>query len=269
MIPKILKPAAHRLMDAFLAVFQLNLPHYFNLKTKLRYLVRGIDEPDIQYIAERYIKLGDHVIDVGANIGLTARAFAKAVGSDGEVHAIEPERSNFNYLCANSLSWPQIIPHRLAFSVNEGYQKLYLNPVSGTGNSIYGNSSHSSQIVKCLTLDRFIEQEAIQRIDWIKIDVEGAELDVLEGMRSIIQQQPDIRLLIEYCPSNLERAGTSAGALIDKLNELGFNADVILATAGSFRLESTNDPSELLGQKNYLNLICSKKNVDRAKETRD
>lgn len=258
LIPNSMKPTAHHVMDALLAVFGLHLPSYFNLSTKLQYLIRGIDEPDISFIAEQFIKPGECVIDVGANVGLTARAFARAVGHHGRVVAIEPERSNFSYLCANTLRFPCVEAHRFAFSSSSEARALFLNPVSGTGNSFFGETNGCIQKVHCLTFDEFFAREEIGKVDWIKIDVEGAELEVLGGMDVTLKNNPQARMLIELCPGNLERAGSSAETLLSKLRDLGFRVDVLSEYGNSFRVEVTQDPLKFLKGKAYINLSCQR-----------
>ena len=258
MIPDILKPLCHVIMDSAMRLFRLHLPHYFNLKTKLRYLVRGIDEPDIQFIAEHYINKGQSVIDIGANVGLTAKAFAKAVGIEGSVHAIEPEYSNFKYLCTNTLQYPQVIPHRLAISNKDETRKLKLNPVSGTGNSLYGVKTGKTQNVSCVSFESFCKQEEITQVDWIKIDVEGAELDVIRGMGLFCEKFPQCRMLVELCPANLDRACTSPEELINQIKGLGYTVEALIEDGASYAIQEIKDISQTLGSKSYINLICKR-----------
>ena len=259
MISKPIKPAAHRFLDMVLRIFNLYLPQYFNLKTKFSYLLCGIDEPDIHYVSTNHIQKGQCVIDIGANVGLTARAFGKAVGSNGSVHAIEPEYSNFKYLCANTLYLPQVIPHRLAISDRDEMRTLNLNPVSGTGNSLYGAQTGDTQNVKCMSLGSFFKEHQINHVDWIKIDVEGAELDVLEGISSAIKNFPELRILIELCPTNLERAGATSDQLISKLKNFGYTVEAIIKNGDSFIIQKIDDVSKTIGNKSYINLICTRK----------
>lgn len=255
-VPVPLKPVAHKITDCILAVFNLYLPKDINLKTKFRYLFKGIDEKDLLFAITEYIKLGDCVIDVGANIGLTVRWFAQAVGNEGRVYAVEPERSNFTYLCANNIGNKSVQPHMIALSANDEIRDLILNPVSGSGNSFYGDVGHVTQKVKCLSCDTFCQQEGITNIACIKIDVEGAELDVLGGMSKTLADNPKCKLLIEYCPENLMSAGTTGQKLLDRINDLGFHPYAILNKQGDYRLEQIIDTERLLGDRKYINLIC-------------
>jgi FkbM family methyltransferase len=257
-IPKKLKPAAHHVMNLLVGCRGLHLPLYFSLRNKFRYLVCGIAEPDIAFVASNFLKHGNTVIDVGANVGMTARTFAKAVGKSGRVHAIEPERSNFSYLCANTLSTPWVTPHRFAFAKDSGTRELCLNPICGSGNSFFGDTLGDLQRVPCLTFDEFCEQEDIAKIDCIKIDVEGAEIEVLMGMTETLKSFPDIILLIELCPENLERAGSCGRNLLELLTDLGFTSHVLEEVKGSFQLEFYPDLLDAIGSRTYINLFCSK-----------
>lgn len=255
MIPDAIKPTLHRLFDKCSALVGLQLPGYFNLKVKLRYLLRGIDEPDLGYVMERFIKPGDVVVDIGANVGLTARAFARACGPQGCVHAVEPERRNFGYLCANVLRYPWVVTHRLAFSASSGAVDLWLNPVSGTGNSFYRGNGGALQRVPCQTFDEFWESEGTERLDWVKIDVEGAELEVLKGMAESLRRYPRLKILIEYCPQNLEKAGVAPTAVLKYLTDFGFKPSAIVADDNGYRLVATDQPGDFMGGRDYLNLM--------------
>lgn len=260
-IPKRLKPYAHKLVDSLGSYTGIVLPPYFNLKIKCKYLIRGFDEPDIAFISDEFIRDGQTVIDVGANIGLTARSFAKSTGPSGRVYAIEPERSNFAYLSFNTREMPWVSTHRLAFSANSGSRILRINPVSGTGNSFFGESTSAAQEVNCLTFDEFCCLEKIDTIHCIKIDVEGAELEVLQGMTDTFERNPDLLLLIELCPINLERAGKSGSELLELLRGLGLSVYVLNENSGSFSIGTHLNPLETLGDRSYINLVCSKRDL--------
>lgn len=258
-IPEKLKPSAHRCLNWLAASRKLFLPEYFNLTVKSRYILHGIDEPDIRYVADKFLSKGDVVIDVGANVGLTARAFANAVGETGCIHAIEPERMNFNYLCANMLDFPNVVTHRCAFAADSGTRKLCLNSISGTGNSLFGEAEDVVQKITCFTFDEFCENEEICHIDCIKIDVEGAEIEVLKGMGTTFSRFPNLLLLVELCPVNLERAGRSGQELVDFLTECAFDLYVIEESKGSFSIKKEARPMNSLGSRPYINLLCSKR----------
>lgn len=258
MIPKFLRPTLHRVIDRIAAAFGLHLPSYFNIRIKLKYLLRGIDEPDIQYLSNRYLKKGDIVIDIGANIGLTSRAFARAVGKAGQVHSLEPERRNFALLCANTISFPQVMTHRLAIAATRGRRALHLNPVSGTGNSFFGSVTDQIQNVDCLTFDDFLAEQEISKPACVKIDVEGAELEVLQGMPDLLRINPNLLLLIELCPANLESAGWNSNDLLSRIQGMGFVVHYLKERGNSYHLERLKSVANALGVKPYINLVCAR-----------
>jgi len=129
-------------------------------------------------------KLGDTVFDIGAYVGDTALWFSKAVGPQGKVYAFEPEPSNFEKLKANleRNKVTNVIPLQLALSENEGEMQ-----VASGGNSSTITQTGTGTSVKVTTIDKFVEANTLPRVDFIKMDVEGHELKVLEGAHETIQ----------------------------------------------------------------------------------
>ena len=130
-------------------------------------------------------KLGDIVFDIGAYVGDTALWFSKAVGPQGKVYAFEPEPSNFEKLKANleRNKVTNVIPLHLALSENEGEMQI----ASGGGGSAITETAGDTS-VKVTTIDRFVEANKLPRVDFIKMDVEGYELNVLIGASETIQK---------------------------------------------------------------------------------
>jgi len=129
-------------------------------------------------------KLGDIVFDIGAYVGDTALWFSKAVGPQGKVYAFEPEPSNFEKLKANieRSKVTNVIPLQLALSETEGEMQVS----SAAGSSVITQAG-TGLSVKVTTIDKFVEANKLPRVDFIKMDVEGHELKVLEGAHETIQ----------------------------------------------------------------------------------
>jgi FkbM family methyltransferase len=154
-------------------------------------------------------KEGDIVIDVGAYIGLYTIIASKRVGENGKVVAIEADPDNFDLLNRNiqlnKLS--NVIALNYAVYSKEKKVKLYL-PSGGEEssykkyNNIIYDRVHSEEKfveVKANTLDYLVQSNMIKQesVNWIKIDVEGAEYEVLSGAKEILSKSSDITLLIE------------------------------------------------------------------------
>jgi len=141
-------------------------------------------------------KLGDVVFDIGAYVGDTALWFSKAVGSHGKVYAFEPEPRNFAKLKANleRNKVTNVIPLQLALSENEGEMQV---ATGGSSSTITQAGTGTS--VKVTTIDRFVETNKISQVDFIKMDVEGHELKVLEGAHETIKTfKPSLALSVYH-----------------------------------------------------------------------
>ena len=124
---------------------------------------------------------GNTVIDIGAHIGLFTVKAALQVGKYGKVVAIEPSPNNLEYLRANTeeqLDNVIIAPVAAGSSKHDGYLT-----VSGASPccSLSSGQGACTELVKVDTLDNILHDASISKVDFIKIDAEGAELDILEG----------------------------------------------------------------------------------------
>ena len=157
-------------------------------------------------IIERFTpKEGDVVIDIGAHIGRYTIIGSKRVGANGKVVAIEANPSNFEMLNRNIKlnQLTNIISLNNAVYSKETKIKLYL-PGEELGHTIY-NTVMSDRAknedkfveVSANTLDYFLQLKGITDVNWIKIDVEGAEFEVLQGATNVLSKSKDITLLIE------------------------------------------------------------------------
>jgi FkbM family methyltransferase len=169
-------------------------------------------------IIERFTpKQGDIVVDIGANIGRYTIIASKRVGTNGKVIAIEAHPGNFERLNRNIKlnQLTNVIPLNYAAYSKETKVKLYV-PDEESGYTIYHTlmerKGKKFVEVDATTLDYLLLQlneigggEALEvlGVNWIKIDVEGAEFEVLKGATNVLSKSKDISLLIEvHGPDN-------------------------------------------------------------------
>ena len=170
------------------------------------------------------IQVGMTVIDVGANAGVYAFSAAKRVGESGLVLAVEPFSQCVNYLnetCrVNQLGWVKVCAG--AASDRNGNAKLSLSSASELNEIISEadgqiRDANSVEEVECFTLDSLIEEYDVSRVDFLKIDAEGHELQVLKGSD---------RLLTEFAPiilyENIAGAQDSNLPVADFLRSIGY-----------------------------------------------
>lgn len=155
-------------------------------------------EPEMEFW-RHWLKPGMTVIDVGANAGVYTFSAAKRVGPDGRVFAIEPFSRCVEYMEVtkqlNQLDWVSI--YKAAASNRRGTIRLSLASASELNTVMMDDAQKiagSFEEVTALPLDDLIEQEQLSRVDWLKLDVDGHEMPVLQGSD---------RLLTEFMPGIL------------------------------------------------------------------
>ena len=258
MLPTSLKAALRQIVTFALYCRGLKLPRSFDLRDRLTVLNAGI-EHDVSALTSKVLKPGMVVLDVGANIGLLTRHFCEAVGPSGKVFAFEPDPENFSCLEFNTKGCGNRSVHQLAISDANGTAHLYLNARSSTGNSLLNQSDAAGSVeVECRTIDTFLSENRVTQIDFIKIDVEGAELKVLQGMRETLRRLSSVKLVIEYCPKNLLGSGVEPQAVFNELRSQGLVVGAIQEDGRIEEVAAFENLERHLGTRGYANLLCSR-----------
>jgi FkbM family methyltransferase len=199
-------------------------------------LLTGQYEPETCATIRSLIRSGDTAIDVGANIGILTGVMASAVGSTGNVAAVEASAWAFSRLCENILlnKWSHVIPVRvLAGNTTESMKKVVLP----NGYTVVGRVTATEQTVDMTTVDLLCAAMAKSRLDLLKIDTDGFESQVLGGAQnSIIRFKPAI--IFEFGPSDIRASGGCPEQLLASLCGHGY----MLARVGATR---PSDPAEI------------------------
>ncbi|XVV04508.1 FkbM family methyltransferase [Actinosynnema sp. CA-248983] len=184
---------------------------------------------------------GDTCVDIGAALGLYTVSLSRLVGPQGTVHSVEP--LVFAHPALSYLLRPRegrnIVRHSVALGVDEGKDVMSVPvrhglPVTGrsfltAGAAGLGSNDefteHLEVVVRTDTLDRFVAANGIARLDFVKADVEGAELRVLQGGTETIEKfRP--KLLLEIEERHVRRFGYRAEDVADWLAERGYRMHV-------------------------------------------
>ena len=186
-------------------------------------------EPGTRKCIQRLLQPGMRAVDVGANIGLLTLACARAVGAEGKVYAFEPEDRIADLLkrtlALNGLSWVEL--RREAAGEREEEKQFHVSSITGHS-SLYQlpeEEARSVQTIQVVRLDDVLKHE--KRVDLVKLDVEGAEIDVLKGMKKVIKKNDDLAIIAEFGPSHLTRVGISADGWFSAFEKHGFKAYAI------------------------------------------
>lgn len=175
------------------------------------------------------VKPGMVLLDVGANIGIYSLAAAQQTGDRARIFAFEPEPSAMAMLRDNILlnGYHSIVPVDKALADNHGTLKLNVDVANFGKHSIVTADSIDRQIeIQAVTVDEFVEEHNLTRVDLMKLDVEGAEGMVLAGAMDTIKRFGPV-IFMEYTPDWLARAGTDTKQLFADFESLGYRTDLI------------------------------------------
>jgi FkbM family methyltransferase len=215
-------------------------------------LVQGYYEPTETSILTELAKVSKCIIDIGANIGYYAVKLGRVMSTESKLYAIEPLDSAFSQLVnniqLNDLS-SNVYCHQIAFNSDSGKLDLYVPLISGSSASsmreLHPEEFNQIQSVESVTMDTFVSKYMQNGVDLIKIDVEGAELLVLEsGWKTISKFKPIIfaELLRKwsaefgYKPETLKRKIEGEGYSCFEIlqdNKISFIAEIDEKTIGT------------------------------------
>jgi FkbM family methyltransferase len=148
------------------------------------------------------------LFDVGANEGEYTRFLSNIFAGEAVIHAFEPSLGTFEVLRQRLGEAAEL--HRLAFGEQSGFALLYSNSNSGLSSFYNRNLKHfgivldKTESIYVLTLDEFCQTMGIQHIHFLKMDVEGHELQVLKGAKKILEQRGVDFIQFEFGGCNID-----------------------------------------------------------------
>jgi len=205
----------------------------------------GVWEPHITRWVRRRLRQGDTFIDVGANIGYYTLLASRCVGPAGRVVAIEASPTIFRALQDN-LARNRVRNVRavnVAASDRRGVVRLFLGPVTNRGLTTMLPEEAAKYAcefeceVQAGPLAAILGSEEVRRARLIKIDVEGAEWPVVEGLAPLLEAtRPDLEVLMELSPERLAHQGKEPEDVLRVFGQAGFRAYSVANdyTAGSY-----------------------------------
>ncbi|MBN1120195.1 MAG: FkbM family methyltransferase [Anaerolineae bacterium] len=237
-------------------------PFWFRLE-----LLTNRHEAESIQLVDRLLKPGMIMLDVGAHVGYYARRAARLVGEEGQVFAFEPHPRTFGVLSRNVSRYSNVTPIQVALSDEEGTAELYdYLMMSASGSLHYDESllelqkAHLTDFdiaprisegfptqkytVQTITVDHYLAEQGIQSVDLVKMDIEGAEIGALRGMKATIAGSPQIKLIMEYNPKALKAFEYKPQEALREVLSLGFATIQVIEPDGSLT-DLTNDPAAL------------------------
>ena len=168
---------------------------------------------------------GMHAIDIGANIGITTVAIAKRIRRGGKVYSFEPVPEYSNILKENvsSNGLENVKVYELAVTDQVGRAPFYQKELSS---GIVFEEGAKKFEVSTTSIDRFLSEEKIERIDLINMDCEGSELLVLKGAKETLQKNK-VKIFCEIHHDFLKQLGQSVEDLVQYLQGLEFQVQSV------------------------------------------
>jgi FkbM family methyltransferase len=222
----------------------------FNLYRRIYFLYKSVNEAREIALIKKIVKPGMVVVDIGANIGFYTLLLSRLVETKGRVYSFEPDRDNFRHLKALCGKKKNTILKNWAVGSKDGVVKLYLSDSLNVDHLTYDNDEKREQVsVKCVTIDRFLKA---RKVDFIKVDTQGYECAVLQGMSETLKKSHKLFLLSEFSAFDIKKAGGMPQTYLKTLKKLGFGLKFLEADYNK-RLYGKNQ-----GRMSYVNILASK-----------
>lgn len=203
---------------------------------------------------EQEINQAKIIFDIGANIGATVLFFAKC-NPTAQIHAFEPDSFLFKKAKKNIdlNGFNNIHLHNFGLGKSKHQAKLYLLDKHNLGmNRIFSKPNpYPFQEVEIDSLDNFVLENKISEIDFIKIDTENYELEILIGAEKTFNSLPISLIHIEITNKNLYESSSSSQEIYNLLQKYGFRKFYIAETFENFKMIDFKN-------KNFLDLIVKR-----------
>ncbi len=228
-------------------------------------MINGRYEQETTKLMERVVEPGMRILDIGAHVGYFSLIAARAAGPDGKVYSFEPEPVNYSLLVENAKrnGYENIVTIQKGVSNETGTTTLYIAGLDNGRNSLYRHDlpQAGTTTVEITTIDAYLESQGWPEIDLVKVDVEGSELLVWEGMEQLRQKSSQLKLILEFNPALLRSAGIDPMQFLSMPGESGFKVEWIDEENGLLPIESVNTSelsSKLETREISVNLFCTK-----------
>jgi FkbM family methyltransferase len=200
---------------------------------------REFSSPGVVAFMRKFVKPGMTILDIGAHIGEYSLIAASLVGSQGSVHAFEPQPNLAEIISKNAVlngfSWIIVQPHAVTDHIQN--ELFTSDPASGAGWLAEKSEMQKILQVQTMTLDHFCEEGVLEKIDLIKIDAAGNELDALKGGERLLTGSSVPALIVKlYQPEvTKDRFGYDSRMILRLLRDWNYQLyDLTLANPEPF-----------------------------------
>lgn len=211
-------------------------------------------------LLKKYIQKNDVVLDIGANIGFYATILSDIVSEKGVVHCFEPDVQNFGHLKKATTGFKNIQLNNKAVGPKTEKLKIYTSKNLNVDHRTYKPEEYDKEIeIDAVSIDDYLNNDS--KVDFIKMDIQGFEMQAVQGMRLILEKNKDIKLISEFWPYGLRKAGSSVIEYFNFLIAKGFTC--YLLEENSLQKLTLNKVVALepLGEEHYFNIFATRTDV--------
>lgn len=247
--------------NKFVFVFTNLLFHYcYPLYRFLYFIFKKKQDKFEMDLMKKLINEGDTVLDIGGNIGFYSMYLSNLAGESGKLHVFEPDKLNFKRLYENLRNRKNTILNNIAVSDKPGELKLYQSGILNVDHRVYAfETASKSYTVPANSIDNYLGEN--NKTDFIKIDIQGAEMQAYKGMQETLATNPQLNIIAEIFPKGLVSMGSSAQEVFDFFTSKGFSIFWInkeqLLEFPQERFKSY----EAAGEFDFDNILITKKNI--------
>jgi FkbM family methyltransferase len=208
------------------------------------------------------------ILDIGANIGYTACVFARALKPPGKVYAFEPDTASFATLgeVIRRKNFGNAVEiFNMAVGSADGSLEFWHNEEHSADHRVATEQFKTSRpygqkitTVAVTSVDNFVAVRNLQNVSFVKIDVQGYELAVCEGMRKTIENFPAMCIAFEYAPDGMRELGFEPSALLEFFRSAGYQLH-ILTRAAIAPAQDNRAIEHAVERSGYVDILCSKK----------
>ena len=222
-----------------------------------------IYEPNQTEIVKKYVHEGDIVIDIGAHVGYYTLLMAQLVGENGKVYSFEPDPVNFQLLkkSVEINGFENVVLIQKAVSNITDKVKLFLGDDDSAINRIYdaklGDAKESID-VESVTIDEYFKEND-ELVNFIKIDSEGSEIKIINGMKQFLSRNQELVMMTEFFPFLIKKSGDEPNQYLKSLEKSGFSLYNILdKNEKTNKINSENFLESGINSEYCTNLLCIK-----------
>ena len=214
----------------------------------------SVFEPECLCFFKDRIRPGQTILDVGANVGYFSLFFAKLVGPKGRVFSFEPNEYVFGLLernkALNALPWLRV--ERAGLGEADGTMDFHCGAPGMDVYSSLGEISHpnadksefTTQTVQVVNGGRWLRKNGVDRVDLMKIDVEGGELSALKGLEAMLEKNKVAMIVMEVSETMSAAFGYTPLDLFGYLTRFGYSLARLEAFGQSRPVDGTRFPGQ-------------------------